>query len=221
MAESDASEELSSDETVKPRPRIESLSDLVFGLALSVGAIALVSSPPANYGQIYSDLASFGFSFLILISTWFSYTRIMSVLSLEDHRTVALNSVLLFLVSVEPFLFNILQRSANYPPMYFEAASQLYAIDLGLMMFVLGLFAWTVAAQEKPPLAHAVRVGFRIEAYDRWLITGMFLVSIVPYFGEVSATLGNVSEPVRVWIWFASLVVILIARRVRLVRVHK
>ncbi|MGA8905521.1 MAG: hypothetical protein WB661_11010, partial [Candidatus Bathyarchaeia archaeon] len=61
-----------------PRPRIETLSDLVFGLALSIGALTLVGKPPSTPADIRSDVLGFGFSFIILISVWVRYTRIMS-----------------------------------------------------------------------------------------------------------------------------------------------
>ncbi len=77
---------------------------MVFGLALSVGALALVSNPPTDSNELYTDIAIFGFSFLILIMVWFAYTRLMSVLVLEGRQTVALNTLLLFSVSIEPFL---------------------------------------------------------------------------------------------------------------------
>jgi uncharacterized membrane protein len=53
-----------------PRPRIESLSDLVFGLALSIGAFGLVSSPPTDDAGFYRDVITFGFNFVVLISIW-------------------------------------------------------------------------------------------------------------------------------------------------------
>jgi len=48
----------------RPRPRIESLTDLVFGLALSIGAIILISKPPTNPGELFQSIAALGFSFL-------------------------------------------------------------------------------------------------------------------------------------------------------------
>ncbi len=62
----------------RPRPRIESLSDMIFGLALSVGAITLVGNPPTTGGALYNDILAFDFGFLILISVWMRYTKIMS-----------------------------------------------------------------------------------------------------------------------------------------------
>jgi len=61
-------------------PRIESLTDLVFGPALSIGAIGLISNRPKNTEILVESIAGFGFSFLILISIWFRYSEVMSVL---------------------------------------------------------------------------------------------------------------------------------------------
>jgi len=208
-----ASSEASSkptDSTARPRPRIESLSDMVFGLALSVGALALVASPPTNSGELYSDLATFGFSFLILIMVWFAYTRLMSVLTFEDHWVVTFNTLLLFTVSVEPFLFNILE-SRNIAIGFFDAASQAYAIDLGLMMLVLGLFAWAVSLSKQPPLAPGVRRGFREEAVSRWITAGIFFVTVAPVFAEIWIY----GQPLRTWLWIVPLVFFGFTRRHR------
>jgi len=35
-------------EQSSPKPRIESLSDMIFGLALSIGALSLMSKPPGS-----------------------------------------------------------------------------------------------------------------------------------------------------------------------------
>jgi hypothetical protein len=96
----------------RPRPRIESLTDLVFGLALSIGAISLISNRPADAGELYRAIAGFGFSFLILIQIWFRFTEIMSVLPVETAGTRVLNTLLLFLVALEPYLFNNLGASS-------------------------------------------------------------------------------------------------------------
>ncbi|MDA4114573.1 MAG: TMEM175 family protein [Thaumarchaeota archaeon] len=163
---------------------MESLSDMIFGLALSVGAITLVGSPPTDVPSIYSDLATFGFSFLILITIWLRYTRIMSVLPLETERGVVLNITLLFLVSVEPFLFNIVRNPPtvlDYGP-YGDAISTLYALDLGAMMVILGIFTFSATAQEKKLIPDEFVGRFKIESIT-WLITGgLFLVTVLPFF---------------------------------------
>ena len=70
-----------------PKSRIESLSDLIFGLALSIGALTLIGQPPSNISTAFF-LAYFAFSFLILISVWYSYTQTMSNLRIETKAGV-------------------------------------------------------------------------------------------------------------------------------------
>jgi uncharacterized membrane protein len=98
-----------------PRPRIESLSDLIFGLALSLSAYSLLTRPPTQLTGLASDVLAFTFSFLILISVWIRYTGIMSVLPMENRTTRMLNVAMLFSVSLVPYLFNLvtLYRHTN------------------------------------------------------------------------------------------------------------
>jgi uncharacterized membrane protein len=181
-------------------PRIERLSDLIFGLALSLGAFALVASPPSNATTLYTDLATFGFSFLVLIVVWLAYTRLITALTLERQSAVGLNIVLLFFVSIEPFLLNVLVRPGVSGD-FFGAVSQAYAIDVGAMVTLLGLFAWALATTESPAMHDPTRRSFRREALARWFAAGMFFVSAIPYV-ETPQLLG---EPVRLWVWGAAL----------------
>jgi len=184
---------------------------MVFGLALSVGALALVSNPPTTSTDLYTDIATFGFSFLILILVWFAYTRLMSVFTLEDQWAVVLNTVLLFTVSIEPFLFNVL-KSSTISTGFFDVVTQAYAADLGVMMVVLGLFAWELVRSHHPPLAPPLQKGFRTEAVHRWVMAGLFFVSIAPVFNQIDFA----SEPIRIWIWLVPLVFFTFSRRRRI-----
>ena len=188
--------------SVRPRPRIESLSDLIFGLALSVGSLALVANPPRTGGALISDVATFGFTFLILISVWFDYTRIMSVMPLNERRTVTLNTLLLFTVSLEPFLFLQLQAS-GISEAFFQVASQAYAVDLGLMMAILASFTGSLAVDSTVHLEPRYREGFRKESITRFVVAGIFFLSAVPVFGEYTVGIGSFHEPLRILMWFA------------------
>jgi uncharacterized membrane protein len=172
----------------RPRPRIESLSDLVFGLALSIGAIALVSNPPTTDSGLYRDIATFSFNFVVLISIWLRYTRIMSVLPIENRGTMSLNSVLLFTVSMEPFLFNII-RSGNSatPPSIplFEAASSLYGIDLGAMMLIMAVFTLALADEEKRLVPSGMLRQLRTESVTWFISSAIFFASALPLFGRI------------------------------------
>lgn len=187
----------------RPRPRIESLADLIFGLALSVGAISLVSQPPTRTVDIYRDIGTFGFSFIVLITIWLRYTRIMSVLPVESPRTTRLNTALLFCVSVEPFLFGLLSRPpAAASPSNFvfeETASGLFALDLGIMMAILGIFSLTLASEERGLVgADFIRL-FKKEAYLWFVGAAAFLISTLPVFytTEVGGPMGSL----RYYLW--------------------
>ena len=121
-----------------PKSRIESLSDLIFGLALSIGALILIGQSPSDFGQLIQSILFYAFSFLILISVWYGYTRTMSVLRIETASLVKLNILLLFLVSIEPFLFNQL---INPNSSLAENVSILYALDLGGLFVIQAILA--------------------------------------------------------------------------------
>jgi hypothetical protein len=103
------------EETSGPAPRIkiriESLSDLVFGLALSIGTLFLVGNVPQSGQDILVNMALFGFGFFIIVMVWLGYSRTMAVLPIEVPFALAANLVLLFLVAIEPYLFFVLVLS--------------------------------------------------------------------------------------------------------------
>ncbi len=189
---------------------IEGLSDLVFGLALSVGAITLVGNPPHTSLEIYHDVGTFAFSFYILISTWLRYTRIMSVLPLERRRTTVSNVLLLFCVSIEPFLFNLIQRpaSGSEASSFLDTASTLFALDVGGMMLMLGLFCNEIATEDRKLVPSDLIGVFRIER-DGWLLSSaIFLVSATPIFGSIQ--INEVS--IRYLIWVIPLILVWVGR---------
>ena len=59
---------------------MESLSDLVFGLALSIGSLELLARTPKTTQELAISAGLFAFSFLIAIAIWLGYMRIMAVM---------------------------------------------------------------------------------------------------------------------------------------------
>ena len=122
----------------------------IFGLAVAIGTLSLITRVPTRPFGMLIDIAEFGFSFLILISVWLGYWNITSVLPLEDSTVVILNVALFFLVAIEPYLFYLnitfdlktLELLLNY-------ASILYALDLAGLMVILALFAHLLAREER------------------------------------------------------------------------
>jgi uncharacterized membrane protein len=175
----------------KPKPRIESLSDLIFGLALSIGAFALVSNPTTSSEGFYRDVVTFCFNFLVLITVWIRYTRIMSALPVETRTTMLLNIVLLFTVSLEPYIFNVL-RLANGPLpansatfQLFETASSSFGVDLGAMMFIMGVFTIALADEERKLVPQSMLAHLRAESTLWFVSCAIFLASALPFFGRI------------------------------------
>lgn len=183
-----------------PRQRIETLSDLVFGLALSIGALTLIGKAPTTPADIQAEILGFGFSFIILISVWLRYTRIMSMLPMETMATILVNVALLFLVSVEPYLFHLVNSVGSFSVL-FDYVSVVYAIDLACLMGILALFSHLIIKESRSKsaqlMAHERRArnGFLLSA-------ALFAVSTLPLFFSWRFE----GTPLRVLFWYASLV---------------
>src|SRR5579864_6928371 len=89
--------------------RIESLSDLIFGLALSIGSLFLVGKVPQSGQDLVDSVLLFGFGFVIVVMTWLAYSRTMAVLPAEVPFALIVNLALLFVVAIEPYLFYVLE----------------------------------------------------------------------------------------------------------------
>jgi len=189
--------------TKRPKPRIESLSDLIFGLALSIGAISLISRVPVNEFRMLIDIAEFGFSFLILISVWLGYTNIMSVLPLEDRTAILLNILLLFLVSIEPYLFYlniVFDLSAH--ELLLNSASILYALDMTGLMLILALFTHQLAREEKGLLPKESLAKYKRVRNTIFIAAALFAITILPVFWTIKLW----TLPIRFYFWFIPLI---------------
>ena len=194
-----------------PRLKIQSLSDLIFGLALSIGALTLISQKPTNLLEIELSLLYFGFAFYVLSSVWARYSRIMSVLHAETGPVIAINIVLLFLVSVEPYLYNLMIGSSNAPPpgqLYLGTTTSLFAVDMGLMMLILAYLSSQLVIEEKKLVPKELFRTYRLQAYASVVTAALFFVSILPVFW--SFTIFGLQTRFLLWSGFA---IVLNARR--------
>jgi len=185
-----------------PRPRIQGLSDLIFGLALSIGAIQLITtqSLPQNSTQLVGVLSAFGFSFLILINVWNRYTITISVLPEETPGLVRLNMALLFLVVIEPYLFNLLYIQGLASPIG-QQVSLFYATDIAGMNLILAYFTHILANEEKNLIPKEMVMRFKLTRDALIASALIFLYSDLP--GWWTAT--SFGFPDRIIIWFLAL----------------
>jgi len=196
--------------------RIESLSDLVFGLALSIGSIGFLSNPPHSAFGLAKNVAFFGFSFAILVFTWLGYSRTMAFLSKEKESALTLNLILLFLVAIEPYLFYILVTAAtDYFANIFSTA---YALDVGAMFLVQAALARSVINENvaamksgKSHLNEVVLTRFRGVMITEAVIGAIYLLSALPIFWEVSTGI----DKLRFVLWYSSFAIFVVIRIVR------
>jgi uncharacterized membrane protein len=201
----------------RTRHRIESLSDLIFGLALSIGALTLIGQQPKDFASLLTSVIYYAFSFLILITIWHSYTHTMSLMPSETTKLLNLNILLLFLVSIEPYLFN--QLFSSISDSMRENVSIVYAFDLGILFLIQTFFANSLITEKKETLTKPTLEEFKFRRNIQLLSAVIFFVSVLPVFWswQIKET-GTNYLPVRFILWSATLflpVFVSIRRRLR------
>jgi len=200
----------------RPRPRIETLADLIFGLSLSIGSIALIATPPLSTSEIGSHIAAFAFTFLILITAWIIYTTDMSVLPIETKSFSFLNVGLLLLVALVPYLLNSTEiANPSLPTDQVSAikdfASSLFALDLTGILVILAGFAHVISVEEKKLVAPDIARLFRNGRNRMAVLAVIMIVSVAPQFWQWTIF----GTPARIYIWYLPLISYWVGRLVR------
>ncbi len=200
----------------RPRPRIETLADLIFGLSLSIGAIALIASPPATTAEINNRIFAFIFTFLILITAWITYTTFMSVLPVETRFVTFLNVAMLLLVALVPYLLNsveLVNPSLNgaEASAIGDYSSTLFALDLSGILVIFATFAHVISLEEKKLVAPQLVALFRSGRNRMIFLAGLTAISIAPPFWEVTF----LGVHARIYMWFLPLISYWVGRAVR------
>jgi len=166
-----------------PRPRLETLSDLIYGLSLSIGAISLVitNNQASTASDINRNILEFLFVFLILITSWIIYTSDMSVLPVETRLVTFLNVILLILVAIIPYLFDQAVSLYN-TAVDQDYASILFTIDYAGTLLILAGFAHIISQEEKQLVDDDQMVRLRRIRNRLTLLTIIVLLSLaVPW----------------------------------------
>ncbi|MGD0423501.1 MAG: hypothetical protein ABSA92_08605 [Candidatus Bathyarchaeia archaeon] len=176
---------------------------MLFGLAIAICAIPLLLRLPARPFGIVIDISESGFSFLILVSVWFGYWNVMSVLPMEDRAIVALNIGLLFLVSIEPYLFylNITFDLLSHEALL-NAASIGYALDMTGLMVILALFTQQLAMEERGLVPKEALARYKRVRDVLFVSAALFAITVLPTFW----TTKFLAQPIRFIFWFIPLI---------------
>ncbi len=200
----------------RPRPRIETLADLIFGLSLSIGSIAFIANPPNSTGEITTHILAFAYTFFVLITAWMIYTTYMSVLPVETRTVTFLNVGLLLLVAVVPYLLNGVEvvNQALAPSavsMIQNYSSTLFALDLGGILIILATFAHVISLEEKRLVAPELVRLFRNGRNRMIILAALTLVSVAPQFWDWTF----LGVPIRLYLWYPPLISYWVGRAVR------
>lgn len=201
---------------VRPRPRIETLADLVFGLSLSIGSIALIANPPKSASEITTHILAFAYTFFVLITAWLIYTTYMSVLPVETRTVTFLNVGLLLLVAIVPYLLNGVEvanpvLTPDEVSMIQNYSSTLFALDLGGILLILATFAHVISLEEKRFVAPELVTLFRNGRNRMAILAVLTLISVAPEFWEWTL----LGVPLRLYLWYPPLISYWVGRAVR------
>ena len=199
----------------RPRARIETLADLIFGLSLSVGSVAAIASSPTTPAEIGSHILAFMFTFLLLITAWLIYTGFMSVLPVETRTIVFLNVALLLLVTLIPYLLNSVEFISHSVPAadaseIKDVASLLFALDFTGILVIMAVFAHVLSLEEKKLVAPELAKLFRNGRNRMAALDVLTAISIAPPFGQVLI----LGVPARLFMWYVPLISYWVGRAV-------
>src|SRR3989442_5230127 len=168
----------------RPRPRIETLADLIFGLSLAIDAIALLPTAATTPGDMNSRILIFSFAFLFLITAWLLYTTYMSVLPVDVSSVTFLNVALLLLVALIPYLLNSVVLGDNAAIR--DYSSSLFALDLSGILAILAIFAHILGVEDNRLVPRAAAKLFRNGRNRMAVLAILMAVSIAPPLWEAA-----------------------------------
>jgi uncharacterized membrane protein len=182
------------------KKRIEDLSNLVFGLALTLGAISLIKPETDDLGSLFNTIIQFGLSFAVIIWIWWLYNSLINDRDLARKGMAQLNMLLLFLVVIEPFLLSVSEP--------YSSGKIAYSLDLGLTLLIFALFYNTAISDDTSVSTDAHRQLMRFNRNLTVVCAAIFFVSLVPQL-----LLGADGADIQSLMWLSALFIGAGARR--------
>ncbi len=183
----------------RPRPRIETLADLIFGLSLGIDSIALIPSSTLTPFEMNLRILGFAFAFIFVITAWIIYSTYASVLPFDQGVVTFLNIVLLLLVALIPYLLNSVIIAIDTIGDY---SSSLFALNLTGILIILAVFAHILGTEENHLVTHDSMHLFR-SGRNRMLVLAVIMAaSLAPPLW----TLRFEGVPLRLYVWTLPLI---------------
>jgi uncharacterized membrane protein len=187
---------------------IEALSSIVFGIALSIGTFIFIASDTT---LVLGNIITFAFSFVILIYIWLRYTKIIELVKVETNLEMLLNIIMLFLVVIEPYLFN--QVQVNALPYATSGTlgytSFLFGLDIAFLMFVLASI-YILGLQDYKDIRKEILSHYDYIRNGLLVIGAIFIIADLPWIWNHYIF----GIQLRFALWFVSAVVAIALRRI-------
>ena len=187
------------------KKKIEDLSNLVFGLALTLGAITLTKPASDDLGSLFNVVTQFGLSFTVIIWIWWLYNNLVTEQHLARKGMVPLNILLLFLVVIEPFLLSVSQP--------YSSGKIAYSVDLGFTLLIFATFTKADMKDEQVAQNENQMNLLRSNWHLSMACAVIFFASLVPQL-----LLGGPGEYIQSLMWLSALFIGVIGRYLRLRR---
>lgn len=120
-----------------------------------------------------------------------------------------LNVAMLFLVSLEPYLFNLVTLYSHVnETVVVEYASVLFAADMAALVVILAFFIHELAVEEKQLIAQELMEPYRKVRNSMVLSTFLFLFTMIPAFWGWRI----LDVPLRFYLWLVPIAIFWIGR---------
>ena len=183
----------------RPRPRIETLADLIFGLSLGIDSIALLPSASVTPFEMNLRILGFAFAFIFVITAWLIYTTYASVLPMDARFVTFLNVVLLLLVALIPYLLNSVIVGVDSIGDY---ASSLFALNLTGILIILTIFAQILGNEDNHFVPHDSMPLFRSGRNRMAMLAAVMAASLAPPLWSLRFE----DVPLRLYVWTLPLI---------------
>jgi uncharacterized membrane protein len=170
--------------------RLEAFSDVIFGFAVSLLVVSL--EVPKSYPEMVELLRGFfpfAICFALFLDIWFEHHTYFKRYALQDRTTMALNSVLLFVILfyVYPlkYMFTIMIEGlrghrSDIPLDGFRLLFNVYGLGvLAVFSLLAGMYAHAYRLRDELQLNEVERIDTRESVYDNLAMAAFGLLSIL------------------------------------------
>ena len=153
--------------------KFKSITTEVFALTLGLGAFSLAIVPKNSIMEVAQAVGVFAIAFFYIVVIWIINSRFFENYRLYDNVFLALNFLILFLVTISPFLMQAFSMSSDFA----DSMSILYALDIMGIFTILGVLHQRYIWQNRDHLKEEETREVKMDRNMQFIISAWFLIS--------------------------------------------